>query len=740
MKDETPELSPDLEWMLQGRQASPALILESLIQEYSAQVTSLTYSILDDPSLAMYAALDTLAAVLENRHRYYGKLSVKLFIYAQAIEVCRRYLRETQHGQPSQGEDTLSGMAIPDRVYILVSRLSEDLRIPLILHYAHHLTFDEIAMILKSKPGRVQKKIQKAVFSIEKRLAAQPEMAQFLEGLLTTFLENRWQAIDLAEVSEAQMVQAVDYAIEKKKQSRQVRGYLFQAVLGSAVVVMLVAMGWITNQIASRQTPMPLAVRTYVVTQLVHVPVYITPTPQPKLLTSPLTFTSSPEEIRQRILESHTLWNTLWADASVYKYGPAGYVGIPDVRREQIWVRQPYRITLISAPQTGKINVEWQLSEQHLFPLNLPILEIVRSHEALNDYRDPINTLLIFRQAFWAQNGERLSVVEFINTLGRDALVVDVNSLGGQPLGRLTVDAQLGIILGVRLYDQDGLTVLGDVYLNKLVIDADLPEVVFDPTVPIKNFSEDYTAQKPNLQPMQTTMDVIMPGHEPYPKFSPHAGFDPAGSYLAMQYTQSPFGAGESLVTAPVDVFADGYVIGQIEVGNPWSAVCERSPDGRYLAFIEQPDTPPFPSTRMHWLSLDDLASDHELLPKGSQYGDDLAFSPENRSLAFWGCGVREDNCGVYLLDLSTQKLKKLLPGGYASYFVWSPDGEELAMLKEDDTLVVVDASNGQIIYKKYMDWITFVVPPDAPVLKWDVEYPPAQKGLQGCALPGANK
>ena len=371
MKDETPELSPDLEWMLQGRQASPSLILETLVHEYSAQVTRLTYSILDDPSQAVYAALDTFAAVLENRHRYYGKLGVRLFIFAQAIEVCRRYLRERRQQRVLPGKEALSRLATADRVFALVASLDERLRVPLILYYAHRLSYDEVAVILNSTPSRVQKKIQGGVAYIESLVNAQLDMAQTIEGLLGACLQDRWQAADLAEISEAQMIQAVDYAIEKKKQASQVRGYLSQAVLGGALLVALIAIGLLTNRNSPSQMTLPPIPRTYVVTQLVRVPIYITSTPPLRLKPplNPLTIDSSPEEIRQRIIESDFLWYTLWADAYVYNYGTAGYVGPPNIRREQIWISQPFQGLLISGPTTDKVDKSWLLSENRLYPL-----------------------------------------------------------------------------------------------------------------------------------------------------------------------------------------------------------------------------------------------------------------------------------------------------------------------------------------------------------------------------------
>ncbi len=62
----------------------------------------------------------------------------------------------------------------------------------------------------------------------------------------------------------------------------------------------------------------------------------------PAPLPAALSIESDEAVIKQRITSSIKNWQTLWADALVIQYGPPGYVGEPDYRRQQIWIDQPY--------------------------------------------------------------------------------------------------------------------------------------------------------------------------------------------------------------------------------------------------------------------------------------------------------------------------------------------------------------------------------------------------------------
>jgi len=67
----------------------------------------------------------------------------------------------------------------------------------------------------------------------------------------------------------------------------------------------------------------------------------------------PLTIASDQEEIRDRILSSSQLWDTLWVDVVVTFYGPSGYIGPPYSERHQFWIDQNRGGLLVSGPIQG---------------------------------------------------------------------------------------------------------------------------------------------------------------------------------------------------------------------------------------------------------------------------------------------------------------------------------------------------------------------------------------------------
>jgi hypothetical protein len=53
---------------------------------------------------------------------------------------------------------------------------------------------------------------------------------------------------------------------------------------------------------------------------------------------APLTRRSSDEDIRQRWVESPSLWHSLSVDAQTWRYGPLSYFGLPRSYRDQAWI------------------------------------------------------------------------------------------------------------------------------------------------------------------------------------------------------------------------------------------------------------------------------------------------------------------------------------------------------------------------------------------------------------------
>jgi hypothetical protein len=149
-------------------------------------------------------------------------------------------------------------------------------------------------------------------------------------------------------------------------------------------------------------------------------------------------------------------------------------------------------------------------------------------------------------------------------------------------------------------------------------------------------------------------------------------------------------------------------------LGNPWYLACERSPDGQLITFNEGLADPFNTTMSARWLDLRKPEETHLLLTEGSLIGNDAAFSPDSQSLAFWGCGGTESNCGVNIQNLQTGKNRKLGSSTNSAFFQWSPDGQYLAMIRllfpdggagPIPRLQVLRVSNGENVYEGDYDW-----------------------------------
>jgi len=64
--DQSPELSSDIEWMIQSGQVTNELIVETLVNQYYSSVYLLAISLLDDRSAALAVTRDTFIRLVLN--------------------------------------------------------------------------------------------------------------------------------------------------------------------------------------------------------------------------------------------------------------------------------------------------------------------------------------------------------------------------------------------------------------------------------------------------------------------------------------------------------------------------------------------------------------------------------------------------------------------------------------------------------------------------------------------------
>jgi hypothetical protein len=199
-------------------------------------------------------------------------------------------------------------------------------------------------------------------------------------------------------------------------------------------------------------------------------------------------------------------------------------------------------------------------------------------------------------------------------------------------------------------------------------------------------------------------------------------------------------GADQVSTTITSEVYADDYLLGNVQIGVPWDAICRRSADG-FKVVVSKPsadaDVTPGSVKGGYYFDLRDINEVYRLLPASGEAGGDLAISPDNRTVAFWGCGGRDGACGVYLHDMETHKWRKLTDNEEgASGFVWSPDGKTLIWMTAGKFVIAMDVESGEITYVSDYDAVNQAPPTQSPMLEWGIDFPPQTAGLEGCIYP----
>jgi DNA-directed RNA polymerase specialized sigma24 family protein len=741
-----------------------------------------------------------------------------------------------------------------DLAWFSVNALGDVLRIPLILYCAHQLTVGEIAQVLRISQKTVRVRLYKAHDKLDKRLVpgprqvsdgepktpaaplgqahlrarylmqgaresdglasgGLPEERQYLENHLSNcedcrayasnlvktdeFLfrsfKEQWPSIQLSPEEEQAIVALAAARSSRLRMQRNWLAYAQRALLVGAAVILILAAGWLTRttspvKLVQIPTPRP----TQVLRQAVlPTGTLALPTPSSQVSLVPLTENSDPQEILQRMRASRGLWQSLWADALIIRYGPPGYVGPPQFFRNQIWIGEsdqkvviagpsdeaPTYAMLIDASSVYELELESGISYYYVVHPWVAFLPGEARPHFLGTYgydtRGILDGSYVSRLLFpseLAQNAWKIWVEGSEKMLGRDVLVLEVMR-GDVVRSQVWVDARTGVILRWIKYDErQQWTVSEEITLTSLQYNIDFPDQLFNSTPDPEKFVWE-NSWRPLLSsgPVPTPIWPEPSGRIPVgppladlqldPRFPTPSPQEIANSRLVFEWEpwkvySYRFGYGvSSIPTGEIaDLFAgfNSYpnYLGQVKMGNPWNLFCERSPDGEVIAFDDPPPGPDglfFSSTAPSYVHLDDAGIVHNALYNALRASNDFAFSPDSRYLAFWGCGGRPDNCGIYIHNLETQINKKLaaLPHG-ATFFTWSPDGEYLALVSLDATidspqissLLVLRLSSGQVVYKGVFDWRDESIPQDSPVQSWGVQFPPVRTGLDGCIDP----
>ena len=475
----------------------------------------------------------------------------------------------------------------------------------------------------------------------------------------------------------------------------------------------------------------------------------------PPSIPEPLNISSSDAEIQARILSGKDHWNTLWADALVIQYGPQGYIGEPELRRQQIWIDQPYFHYLLDGVNGGEVEYAYSVIGGWENLLNTQTGELLSNagpHQSLN-FQPDLQQMLFNREFQGGLSGE-IEIIREDLTAGREVLVLDWYAEEGSMRGggfeneresflhgRYWVDKHLGIVLRAQKYSGNTTNHLFmETIISNIIFNVPIPRRLYDRSQYLQTyFSRDHTGDYV-LEPIEMPEKIMVPSktEEDIQYLSPPPDFDISNSQLTIHWASLSRFSPELGTT--VDLFADGYYLGNIEFTEPEQLLCARSSDGNFVAFTSWSQDVDFGYSPLGWINLSSLPVAHYLDREIIPY--DFAFSLDNQQLAVYGCQRDGDqSCGIYIVELDSGTTHFLSSVEQGAELIWSPDGREIAIqgsfLRNGKwRALVFDTKSGSVTFDGPFDWEGFWVAPDSPIHDWGVQYPPLRGGLELCTQP----
>jgi DNA-directed RNA polymerase specialized sigma24 family protein len=756
------ELSSDLEWLLQNGKASRVALAHFLVSEFYADAVRLSWAILEDIDQAHQTVIQAFTAALVNQYRFRVGQNARIWLYRFVIQSIRNAIT-AQKGS----RDLIAAEELASEPGIAGLPLGLDEQDKWALFVSVLLGWQplECAELIGVEVTRVERLLDTIHLAASQLFSS--VHSYYLVNTLERTLSNRYPPQSLSEDQQAEIAARLVRAAEQRtaQNLRLIRFWeIFSIAVGVIVVTGLIL--WF-NQALPDISP-PGAVKTPTapvlrVTRVVLIPITATaegitrfqkddtvPPAATELpsLPPPLDANSTPAEVMQRLTSSQSLWSTIWVDAQLTLNGPAGYIGPPDVTYEQAWVDRSGKRSIELSGKSSSYpdwvyaasgNAASQIDRQLSQPQHSPSSQLLKS-ESLRAMLFPLNS-------DWLSSAENLVIGHTTRYIGRDTLLVSVMNASDFLQAQLWVDVETGVILRELRYSGDpSQTQTANFSITKISYNDNFSDALFDPQARLDaGFSAD-PGGLAGKSKNQLVPDENSPAHQAFAAALAPDGFNPAQSQLFFRFPET-FNTGAA--SAEVDVLAGAYLLGKARLGNPWTAMCVRSPGGQKIAYVSQPANTASGDASLHWFDLQNVSEDH--LVSEDLAVDNFAFSYNGQELAFFGRQAGQGRGAVYIDDLQSGALQRLLDRNSANSLVWSPDGSYLAMTSAPSMFgtqdaLVVDVQDGEIVAQDRYNWqgdfSLDPLSPNWPTFNWrtpkgtPVKFPVSMGGLEACVLP----
>ena len=768
-----------LGWLIQNSAVGDADLCATLLEDYARPLELLALALKRGPLEQVRLVEDTLVYVLANRRAYRGEVSGLAWLYSAALRLALAPERRLLAGRPGQAYARQASSIFVQPLDAgshwagLINGLGSEDGLLALGVYGLGLAAEELAIVL----GLAEAHVQARLLDIQRRLAVHGETCPecTLQGLRLTDVEAGLRADYAAQpgllrrspVLLANWKGALLRRASGAQSGGKIRAGLLQSAQASLFVLLVLAGIWLAGnvwmpQAGRKPTPTPAQVA-----QLDPTALAITATPAATSTPEPASQPAGDLAAVLRLAkDSPHLWKSLWADARIAQYSVPAFSGLPGMaQRKQIWIQQPGLSRFVQGGLEGSPARTYVVSQGHVDGLNLENGQTF-ADESGDLVLDPDLRKLIWPDELFLQGGD-YRLVGSGSAAGRTAWIVDWKT-GGRRAQRVWIDARYGVILRRQEFSLDGAdNIRLDHAITSIYFDADFPPAIFQANVyngayfandftgvpEIPNYAEVLAHWSSLHAPGEQPPAVKAPGLQPSALTPPGPDFYP-GSLSFQNMVNSGLG-----LQAAVQLLAGGYPLGLLPLSGKNILSCQRSADSSKIAYASSL-TDALGSSVLYLADLMSVQAGRPVLPDGITAGD-YAFSPDSRKLAFFGCDRSSGACGVYVLDILSRQLKKVLNAAYADYILWKPDGKGLALVGSQTRpdlfeqtrtknlmltelvamaqiwhFFVLDPSNGDVVYKRGFDWKTLSAPTDSPTMGWSTSFKRRAAGLEGCTAP----
>jgi DNA-directed RNA polymerase specialized sigma24 family protein len=832
-----PELTSDLEWMLQSGQATHEMLAEALVQEFYPDTFRIAMIFLDDPLAARAVLLEAYSNALLNVYRYRSQTGTqawffRIFIKSLRSEIPRFSLKQANDPpttiDPASNKKGQSPLFKTEKnILAAFEGLAFYQRLALFFRVFLNWPVEAIALAIGSETSKVDRWLIQAhqrisEFALSKTTVnLQNEDLEALGDLLERAISKRWPVEPLDSDDRARFVSQV-LSRTTQRNSLQKRAIALKEIIFTALAILIVVgVIWGANRVlpesASLQSPTESSQRPPAAAFRRRFRNQPTPTPSPHLRTPfptpttqgmvyelkpgeslsmvaarlgisvkalrefnrlpadarliagdpivlpQLSLTSAPTptpvtpvpEIELHATPSSAMdiiaslsrrnyaWQTLWMNAEILDYGPPGFVGPPEITRNQLWLSQSQFLDLVGSPN-GIPEVVFLRNQESLYAAQPAIGQMwfskMESPSSIGLLESRLSGLFdaLFFSPRDIKGNLRMTGSDVI--AGLQAWRVDQTDADGNLLTRFWMGTRTGFILRSQTFGgQDHQTLLSEVRVTKIYFDVNFPnQSMFDPNLPWRGgYANDYSGGPEGEDSSNPSPEPAM-GHEPLRYIPALDGFNPGAYRLTFQYP-SDYIDGDA--ETRVDVFSGMYYLGKTPFGNPRTMICSRSKDGDWLAYVSQPSRDPGPDTQMHLI---DLRTLNQIIPNlpGPFTVTQFAFSPDNHKLAFFGYDSQFDPGGLYMMDLVTGKTDKMLAMAKARSLVWSPDSNSLGFIGLNENQVqedvdILDVRDAKVIFSERFNISAGMQTGDNwPMSSWGVNFPVNMGSLKDCINP----